>query len=65
MLQTGPWKDASLNPTSVEFGFSPNEVSSFQELILHLQSNPRNVEKGGTGIQLYIMQLVHNIKATS
>ena len=49
----------------MEFGFSLNEVSSFQELILHFQFNPRNVEKGGTSIQLYIMQLVYNTKATS
>jgi hypothetical protein len=36
MLQTGPWKDGNSIPTLVEFGFSPNEVLSFQDLILHL-----------------------------
>jgi hypothetical protein len=64
MLQTSPWKDGNSILTLVEFGFSPNEVLSFQDLILHLQHDLRNNEKRGTGIQLHIMQLVHNVVAS-
>jgi hypothetical protein len=65
MLQTGPWKDGNTTPTSIEFGFSPEEVLSFQDLIPHLQQDPRDTEKGGHGIQLHIMQPVHDIEQTS
>jgi hypothetical protein len=55
MLQTSPWKDGNTTLTSIEFGFSPEEVLSFQDLIPHLQQDPRNTEKGGQGIQLHVV----------
>jgi hypothetical protein len=36
MLQTSLWKDGNTTLTSIEFGFSPKEVLSFQDLIPHL-----------------------------
>jgi hypothetical protein len=64
MFQTSPWKDSNSILTLVEFGFSLNEVLSFQDLILHLQHDLRNDKKEGTSIQLHIMQLVHNVVAS-